>query len=112
MRNIRLAYLSGPADAFDVHEKWSEGSQIGYFGTSHLSDFFDVCTRLDADGYVITTLPGQYARRRIGRFLIENRPVQPDLRGIRYHLSYLVWLARALTAVLRFRPTVFVVTAA
>ena len=111
MAKLRFAYLSGPVDAFDVHQKWSATKALGYFGTSHLSDFLSACVRLDAEGYIITTLPTDYSRGQVNQFLIENRPLADDLRGLTYHVRHAVRIIQILVQLIRYRPNVLVVTA-
>jgi glycosyltransferase involved in cell wall biosynthesis len=109
-RPRRLAYLSGPVDAVEVHAAWSRKIDPAYFGTSYLSQFYDLCHELDAPGYVITTLPGEYRRCQQGSFLLENRPA-PDATGFRYHVSAATWFARLLPNIVAFRPDILIVTA-
>ena len=113
-QRLRIAYLSGPVDAVSVYKCWASGEQLGYFGASHLTDFFRLCSELGADGYVITTLSGEYSRERMGEFLIENRPLprQINTNGILYHGASALWLIRLIPAVIRFRSNIFVITAA
>src|SRR5262249_27141640 len=109
---IRLAYLSGPVDAVQVHEKWMKGRELGYFGSSDLSEFYEVCCKLGAEAYVITTLPGERTRHQIESVLIENWPMPSGFGGARYHLANMFWLLGLLPGLFRFRPDVLVVTAA
>jgi len=107
---LRLAYLSGPADAVELYKSWSAGLRPGYFGSSHGTDFIQLCSDLDAEAYVISNLDGDFSRHQLGRFLIENRPMPQGLRGIAYHLATAYWLARMIPAVIRFRPDVALIT--
>jgi glycogen(starch) synthase len=109
---LRIAYLSGPVNAGEVYKTWCAGQQLGYFGASHITDFFNVCSDIDAEAYLVTTLEGNYSRQRMGRFLIENRPTPSKLKGIWYHVANVLWLIRIIPKVVRFRPHIFVVTAA
>jgi glycogen(starch) synthase len=111
-RKTRIAYLSGPVDAVDVYERWENNQQLGYFGNSQMSEFYQVCSNLGFEGYVITTLPGALFREQKGSFLIENCPAPTKLRGILYHLGQVLWLITLLPRVLRFKPDIFIVTAA
>jgi glycogen synthase len=107
----RLAYLSGPVDAAAVYDTWINGSQHNYFGTSYLSQFYQLCTELDAEAYVVTTLPGQYLRRQLGNVLIENRPEPLMWRGLFYHIAVVCWYLRLMPGLIRFKPKVLIVTA-
>ena len=52
-QSLRFAYVSGPVDAVDVYEKWKAGLQLGHFGTSYLTQFYQTCSERRAKGYVI-----------------------------------------------------------
>lgn len=110
-KKLRVAYLSGPVDAAAVYDVWTVGGRHDYFGTSYLNQFYQFCSDLNAEAYVITTLPGHYFRRRIGKVTIENRPEPQGLRGLPYHLAMVRWFIHVLFALLRFRPRILVVTA-
>jgi glycogen synthase len=65
---------------------------------------------LGADGYVITTLEGEYSHRKMGAMLIENRPPPSKLAGIKYHLAHLFWMIRLLPSLLLFKPDILIIT--
>jgi glycosyltransferase involved in cell wall biosynthesis len=109
---FKLAYLSGPVNAVQVHEKWVTGRELGYFGSSDLSEFYEVCSKLEAEAYVITTLPGERTRHQVESVLIENWPMPSRFSGARYHLANMFWLLGLLPGLFHFRPNVLVVTAA
>src|SRR5260221_14337513 len=93
-KTLRFAYLSGPVDAFNVYDAWAKGAPLEYFGTSYLKQFYQACADFDAEGYVVTTLPGGYNCKRIGSFVLENRPTPIGLIGIGYHVAYVFWIMR------------------
>src|SRR4051794_26228622 len=104
--SLKLAYLSGPVDAVKVYEAWKSGGQIDYFGTSYLSQFYQVCSELGADAFVVTTLSGQYSRCLMNGVLIENRPAPTGWRGALFHVASVAWVVRLLPSLIRFRPQV------
>lgn len=110
-KRLRIAYLSGSVDAREVYDNWTKGREQPYFGTSYLSQFFELCRELGADGYVLTTLPGRHAMFRCGDFLIENRPMPREASGVRYHMGIAFWYLRLAPRLLRSRPDLLVVTA-
>jgi glycogen synthase len=110
-RKLRIAYLSGPVDAAAVHVEWSEGRQLNYFGTVYMKQFFHVCTGLDSEGYVITTLRGEHSVCRKGSFVLENIPEPSRRNGVLYHLTIIQWFLRLVPKLLRFRPDILIVTA-
>jgi glycosyltransferase involved in cell wall biosynthesis len=110
-RRLRFAYLSGPVDGELVYDSWVGSKRLEYFGTSYLAQFYQTCADYDADGYIITTTSAGYRLRRAGPFIIENRPIPPELGGLRYHIAYSIWILRILPSLIRFRPDIFVITA-
>jgi glycogen(starch) synthase len=110
-KKLRIAYLGGPASADKVYLEWSEGRTPSSFDISYLRQFYEVCSELESEGHVITTVPGRHSCRRMGKFLIENRPTPSISIGAFYHLSMAYWFVRLLARLLRYRPDVLIVTA-
>jgi hypothetical protein len=109
-RRIRIAYLSGPCDAPAVYLEWRERRKQNYFGTDFMKQFLQLAEELDAESYVITSLPGEYNERRCGRFIFDNHPNPIGLRGAMYHLAFLPWFARIVPKIVRFKPDVLIAT--
>jgi glycogen(starch) synthase len=110
-KSVRIAYLSGPIDASETYRDWSEDRSDRFFGTIYLKQYYEICAELDAEGYVITILPGKFSTNRVGRFLIENRPLPDTLKGLLYHFEIFVWFARLMVGLFRFKPDILIVTA-
>jgi len=108
--NLRIAYLSGPSEAVNVYSEWSEKRQQNYFGTSYMKQFFDLCMEMNADAYIITTVPGEYSIYRKEGFIIENRPVPSRLYGALYHLAMVNWFVRIIPKLVSFKPHVVITT--
>jgi glycogen synthase len=109
-RKIRIAYLSGPCDGPAVYREWQDGRQQNYFGTDFMKQFLQLAEDLDADSYVITSLPGKYEERNCGRFIFDNHPKPVDLKGVTHHLAFLPWFARVVPKIVRFKPDVLIAT--
>jgi glycogen synthase len=109
---LRIVYLSGPVDGVDAFNRWKAGRKLAYFGASHLTNFFELCSNLGATAYVITTLGTKYGCYRAENFVIENRPQPTQFKGIYYHVANAFWLIKMLPTIFRFRPDVIVITAA
>jgi|GEM_PF-480111 len=109
-KNIRIAYLSGPCDAPAVYAEWSERRQQDYFGSNYMKQFLQLCDDLDANSYVITTLPGEFNQCQRGRFIFDNHPTPSGLKGVGYHVAFLPWFARIIPRIIRFRPDALIVT--
>jgi glycogen synthase len=110
-KRMRFAYLSGPVNALDVYNAWAKGAQLEYFGTSYLTQFYQVCADNGAEGYIITTLPGSYNCQKVGSFLIENRPTPSGLSGLFYHVGFCIWILKIVPRMIRFRPIFLIITA-
>lgn len=110
-RNLRIAYLSGPVDARGVYDAWSGNRALSYFGTSYLSQYFQLCSERDADGYVVTIHSGDRYSVRCGNFVVDNRPLPENLKHVIYHLGIAYWFVRWLPRLIRFKPDVLIVTA-
>jgi len=108
---IRIAYLSGPCDAPKVFLEWSNRQHQTYFGSNYMKQFLQLCEELDAEAYVVTNLPGEYKRCKMGRFQFDNHPSPSGLTGVRWHLAFLPWFARVVPRLIRFKPTVLIATA-
>jgi glycogen synthase len=107
---IRIAYLSGPCDGPAVYREWHERRQQNYFGTDFMKQFLQLIEDLDAESYVITSLPGEYKEQQCGRFIFDNHPNPVGLKGALYHLSFLPWFARIVPKIIRFKPDVLIAT--
>jgi glycosyltransferase involved in cell wall biosynthesis len=107
----RIAYLAGPVDAVDVHQKWLSGQLPEYFGDSHVAQFFDMCAREHFCGYVITTLPSKGSAYVCDNITIENCPPPKGYRGPLYHIARYFWLAKRIPQIRKFQPDVFLLTA-
>jgi glycosyltransferase involved in cell wall biosynthesis len=75
-----------------------------------MKQFLQVCEDLDAESYVITTLPGENHKCQRGRFIFDNHPNPSGLKGAMYHLAFLPWFARAVSKIIRFKPDVLIAT--
>src|SRR4029078_1638477 len=102
-RKFRIAYLSGPSDAANVYREWSQGLAQNYFGSNYMKQFFQVCRDIDAEAYIITTVPGQHSQSQQEGFVIENLPLPSGYTGLLYHVAMIAWFARLAPKVARYR---------
>jgi glycogen(starch) synthase len=107
----RIAYLSGPVDAADIHRKWITGAKPHYFGDSHVAQFFELCARENYFGYVITTLPSVENIYRSDNIVIENCAPPKTRRGLLFHLNLYMWLIALLPKIILNRPDILLITA-
>jgi glycogen synthase len=109
-KKIRIAYLSGACDAPAVYAEWAEFQGQDYFGSNYMKQFLELCENIDAEGYIITTLPGEHKRCQRGRFVFDNHPTPSGLRGTRYHTAFIPWFARIIPKIIRYKPDVLIAT--
>lgn len=110
MSRIRIAYLSGPVDAREVHDCWTDGREFSLFGTSYLTQFFQLCSEIGAASLVVTTLAGKRSQARREQTDILNFP--PSRRsGLLYHVATAWSVLRICGRIARFRPHAVILTA-
>ena len=52
-----------------VYSEWAENRKQDYFGSNYMKQFFEMCKEINADAYVITTLPSDYSICRKDKLL-------------------------------------------
>ncbi|MGI8504418.1 MAG: glycosyltransferase family 4 protein [Hassallia sp.] len=106
---LRILYAVGPEDVIEAYNYWINGQDApSQVSVTFSSQFYEVCTTLDAKGYVIAQSNKQeFVQDK--RFIIERRPVPlPRASGIFYHLRQ-VWCGlQLLASAIRFRANVVV----
>lgn len=107
-RPLRIAYLSGPAEAVRFLREMRDGTS-DYFGTNYMKLFLRLAEDIGAEVQVVTWHDGEAYDTRIGRFRFINRPMRAAA-GLRYQLFMLFWHLPVLARFLAFRPDVVVVT--
>lgn len=106
---LRIAYVSGPSEAARIHADMLAGNPPSYFGTNYMQKFLQLMAQLDAR-VLIETWHGDGAERiHRGRVSFNNDPPAPG-SGIRYHVNQLWKQARLLARLMRYRPTVLILT--
>lgn len=108
-RRLKIAFLSGPANAPEIYREWSEASKQEYFGTDYLKQFLQVASDLDAKSHVITWYGDKPGVTKLGDFTFDNRPIT-TASGFRYYLDHLIWHLKLLPGLIRFRPDVLMLT--
>jgi glycosyltransferase involved in cell wall biosynthesis len=106
-----MFYAAGPGNIGTTYLQWKAGEYdpkemaIGYS-----RQFFDVCRRVGAEAYVISTSTNCVAVSD-DQVRIEARPVPFRFRGgALYHIGQLVSGAYMVTTILRYRPDVAIVS--
>ncbi len=90
-KQLRIVYTIGPEDVIESYKCWKNGkdtsSQVSMTFSSH---FYDVCTALDAFGYVIAEATSKEVIRD-ERFIVERRPLPFNkATGVFYHLRQIL----------------------
>ena len=108
-KRLKIAFLSGPANAAEIYREWSKAEAQVYFGTDYLKQFLQVASDLDAESYVVTWYGNEPGVTKLGSFTFDNRPVT-SAGEARYYLAQLLWHLRLLPTLLRFRPDILMLT--
>ncbi|HIK19152.1 MAG TPA: glycosyltransferase family 4 protein [Leptolyngbyaceae cyanobacterium M33_DOE_097] len=106
---MRIVYAAGPGNVIGTFEHWKKGeddpSQVA---VTYSGQFFDVCSALNATGYVITSNSEKKVFKE-GNFTIENRPVYLSRKsGILYYIGQVLYELNFILTVLRFRADLVV----
>ncbi|MBI4780978.1 MAG: glycosyltransferase family 4 protein [Oscillatoriophycideae cyanobacterium NC_groundwater_1537_Pr4_S-0.65um_50_18] len=107
---LRILYAAGPGNIIGTYEHWANGqddpSQIS---VTYSSQFYDICRRLGAKAYVISSF-GQRSRWQNEQFILENRPnFLQNASGAFYHIGQTIHGLRLISSAIRFRANVAVV---
>lgn len=111
VQKLRVLYAAGPGDVIGTYAYWKRGqddpSQVAI---TFSGQFYEVCTQLDAQGYIISSNCNQKFIQD-GRFILEHRPVPlAQKAGILYHIGQ-VWYALGLVrSALWFRANVAIIS--
>ena len=107
--NLKIAFISGPANAAAIYAEWSKHKQQVYFGTDYLKQFLQLASDLQAECYVVTWHGDKPSQFKLGDFLFDNRPIT-TAGGLRYYIEHIIWHLRLAPALVRFRPDVLLLT--
>jgi len=91
-------------------DDWKHGRKPEYFGTSYLTDFFEIVTARDDTAIVVTSLPGDMTQLTAGNLEFVNLPKPPDYRGFRYHMANALWTWQALRVLAKAGAELIVLT--
>lgn len=105
---MRIAYLSGPADAPKSYREWLDNTQ-SFFGTDYVRQFFQYATDLDADSYIVTWRNAPRDKLVADRFIFENIPPS-ERAGLMFYFGQILWNFSVGLKMLRFRPDIVVLT--
>lgn len=108
-RRLKIAFLSGPANAPEIYREWSDAAEQVYFGTDYLKQFLQVASDLNAESHVVTWYGDVPGTTKFGSFTFDNRPIT-SAGGLRYYLGHLLWHLRLLPTLIRFRPDILMLT--
>ncbi|HEY9627302.1 MAG TPA: glycosyltransferase family 4 protein [Coleofasciculaceae cyanobacterium] len=107
---LRILYAAGPGNIIETYEHWANGqddpSQIS---VTYSSQFYDVCRKLGAKAYVISSF-GQRSRWQNEQFILENRPNPlQNASGALYHIGQIIQGLRLVGSAIGFRANVAVI---
>lgn len=106
---MRIMYAAGPGNVIGTFDCWSKGqddpSQVSM---TFSGQFYDVCSTLDAEGYIIASHSEKKFLKE-GRFILEHRPVLLSKQsGVLYHLGQILYELSFVISALKFRADVVV----
>ena len=89
MRNphLKIAFISGPANAASIYSEWSKHKQQVYFGTDYLKQFLQVASDLDAAPKRASALAAPLFDKRdytgyLKSFAVLRQPLDAFFEGI------------------------------
>lgn len=106
---LKIAYLSGPTNAFDILAALRSGAEPNYFGTNYMREFLIFADELEAEALIATWHDAPRSVRRSGRYTFLNLP-PAQAAGLSYHLQLLRQQLIFLWHFLKFRPDVLLLT--
>lgn len=106
---LRIAYLSGPTNAFEILGALRSGAKPNYFGTNYMREFLNFADELEAEALIATWYDGPKSIRSTERYTFFNLP-PPKAAGLSYHLQLLRQQLIFLWHFLKFRPDVLLLT--
>lgn len=106
---LKIAFLSGPANATEIFREWSQATKQEYFGTDYLKQFLQVASDLGTENYVVTWYGDKPGVTKLGNFTFDNNPIT-TASGLRYYFEHLSWHLKLLPTLIRFKPDVLMLT--
>lgn len=108
-KKVKILYVAGPGNVIKTFEHWCKGeddpSQVSM---TFSGQFYDVCTELDAEGYIIAS-PNERKFLKRDRFILEHRPVPFRTRSsVLYYLGQLLYQLSIIVSALWFRADVVI----
>lgn len=108
-KKMKVIYAAGPGNIIGTFNCWNkkqdDPSQVSI---TYSGQFFDVCSALDIEGYVISSNPEKSFLKQ-GSFTLEHRPILFSRQsGILYYLGQILYELSIVTSALKFKANVVV----
>jgi len=108
-KKMKIMYAAGPGNVIGTFDFWRKGqddpSQVSM---TFSGQFYDVCSALDAEGYIIASNSEKKVLKD-GRFMLEHRPVLLSKQsGVLYHLGQILYELSFVISALLFKADVVV----
>lgn len=105
----KILYAAGPGNVIGTFEHWSQGqddpSQVSM---TFSGQFYDTCSALDAEGYIIASHPTTQVIKA-DRFTLEHRPIWlSNQSGILYYLGQIFYEVSIVISALLYRADVVI----
>jgi glycogen synthase len=99
----RLLYALGPGDVVTNYRRWRTGDEgLGETSLTFSGQFFELCRRRGYRGYAISSFPKAEIESDTS-IVAENRPKRFIGRGIRFHISQLLYGISIIVTAIRWR---------
>jgi len=106
---MRIVYAAGPGNVIGTFDRWSKGQEDpSQVSVTFSEQFYDVCSDLDAEGYIIASNAEKKFLKQ-GRFTLEHRPVSlSNQSSVLYYLGQVLYELSFVISALRFKADVVV----
>jgi glycosyltransferase involved in cell wall biosynthesis len=110
-RKLRVLYAAGPGDVIGTYEFWSRGQDDpSRVSITYSGQFYQVCSDLDAEAYVISSHPDRKVLKD-GRFTLEHRPNPSQTKsGVQYHLRQMQYTLELIRSARQFNADVVILS--
>ncbi|MGB3532341.1 MAG: glycosyltransferase [Microcoleaceae cyanobacterium] len=110
-KKLRVLYAAGPGNVIKTYSNYwvKDRDDPSTIAVTYSSQFYDVCTALDAEAYLISSYPEKNFLKT-DRFTLEHRPILGLKKGgIFYHLGQIWYGIRLIISAILFRADAVII---
>jgi glycogen synthase len=104
-RRARVYYAAGPGNLIGAYQQWRDGDHPTDVVITYSSQFFEVCRRLDAEGYAVASSPDypEDIEVREGPYRVRHRPCPWERwQGPMFHVGEYIGTLWHIASILRY----------